>query len=221
MKIRTLIVFVACFICFYSSKAQIDSTKSSLYLKCANEILISYPKDIDTTKITFEYKGGKVINSSVSKIILLPVSINSTLCVLYKGKELFAKKYNTKLVPKPEIKCVLTKDKFPRRLRVEIEPDEGFLKKCPLDARYAIGFTATLVKDNDVIINELFTERKTQLTQQEWFEIREIFRKHPKANWRIIVYKFTPRQTNFQGSVHYICYNAIYSYQYTLESFER
>ncbi|WP_291723962.1 GldM family protein [Bernardetia sp.] len=221
MKIRTLIVFVAYFAYSHFVNAQIDSTKTSLYLKCANEILISYPKDIDTTKITFEVEGGKVINNSVSKIIIIPTSAKSTLYVLYNGKELFRQKYHVKLVPKPEIKCVLTKDKFPKRLRIDIEPDKDFLKNCPLDSRYSIDFTAILVRDNEVVISELFTEKKQQLTQQEWFTIRELFKQNPTAKWKIIIERFTPKQMNFRGSIHYTCYPAIHSYDYGIESFER
>ncbi|WP_338812943.1 hypothetical protein V9L05_16520 [Bernardetia sp. Wsw4-3y2] len=222
MNIKIFIIFfLSYFVCSHFVTAQIDSTKRSLYLKCANEVIINYPKDIDTTKITFEVKGGGIIINSVSKIILIPHSAKSTLQVLYNGKELFSRKYNVKLVPAPEINCILTKDKFPRRLRVDVIPDKNFLKNCPLDARYSIEFTSILVKNNEVVMNDLFTEKKQQLTQQEWFAIRELFKQDPTANWRIIIDRFTPKQMNFEGRIHYICYPAIYRFDYTLESFER
>ncbi|WP_338764245.1 hypothetical protein WAF17_21330 [Bernardetia sp. ABR2-2B] len=221
MNIKILIIFLFTCFSFCFAKAQIDSTKTSLYLQCANEIFINYPKDIDTTKITFEVKGGGIIINSVSKIILIPHSAKSTLQVLYNGKELFSRKYNIKIVPKPEIKCIFTKDKFPRRLRVDVIPDKNFLENCPLDARYSIDFTAILVKNNEVVMNDLFTEKKQQLTQQEWFAIRELFKQDPTANWRIIIDRFTPKQMNFTGSIYRMCYPAVYTYDYTLKSFER
>ena len=197
------LLFLICFTSFYSAIAQIDSTKRSLYLKCANEILIHYPKDIDTTKITFEYEKGRLYQIiSVSKIVLIPMSINSTLRVLYNGKELFSRKYGTKLVPAPEIKCILTKDKFPRRLRIDIEPDENFLKNCPLDARYQITYTAHLVNDKEIVIRELFTDKKQQISQQEWFEIRELFKQSPNAKWRIYVEENSKERVNFRDKLN-------------------
>ncbi|WP_338792115.1 hypothetical protein [Bernardetia sp. MNP-M8] len=222
MNIKIFIIFfLSYFVCSHFVTAQIDSTKRSLYLKCANEVIINYPKDIDTTKITFEVKGGGIIINSVSKIILIPHSAKSTLQVLYNGKELFSRKYNVKLVPAPEIKCILTKDKFPRRLRVDVIPDKNFLKNCPLDARYQFTFIAQLYKDRELVVDNLFTDRKQQLTQQEWFEIRELFKKNPTSKWMIVIDRCSLQRMNFEGELEGLCFPAIYRFDYTLESFER
>jgi len=202
--------------------AQIDSTKTHLYLNCANEILINYPKNIDTTKITFEVKGGKIYQIlSKEKIVVVASWTVVNVDVYYKKKLLYNRKYTIRFLSKPRVHCVMTKNKFPSKLRIQVKSmDTDFIKDCPLDAVYTGTFTADLIKDREVVIKGLFTDKKYQLTKQEWIAIRELFKKDPNAKWRIYIEVHSTTRTDYKGEKENATCPPQFSYNYTLRSFE-
>ncbi|WP_375560046.1 hypothetical protein ACE193_20360 [Bernardetia sp. OM2101] len=219
------ILLILTFIFSHSLLAQIDSTKTSLYLKCANEILIHYPKDIDTTKITFEVKGGDIYQLiSKKKIVVVPSSSTLSLDVFYNEKLFSSRKYTIRFVGKPDFIIITDKTdkkKFPRKLRAEIvASDSSFIRNCPLDSHYKISYWVSLSNGKGFRMSNIFTNEKTEIDDKTWLEIKKAVEKEPNADWKIIIEEGGAARQNYKGEWEYGGCGFMRSYHYTLESFE-
>lgn len=226
MDIKIFLLFAVFFSFFYLATAQIDTTKTHLYLQCANEILIDYPKDIDTTKITFEVKGGNIYQIiSKEKIVVVPYSSTLSVDVFYNDELFSSKKYNIRFVGKPDFIIITDKTdkkKFPRKLRAEIvASDSSFIRNCPLDSHYKISYRITLVKDREVVLSDLFTNEKTEIDEKTWLEIKKAVEKEPNADWRMIIEEGGASRQNYKGEWVYGGCHFMRIYHYNLKSFEK
>jgi gliding motility-associated protein GldM len=135
-----------------------SGTVNSLYLKCGNDLKVKVPALGVNYKPSFSVTGGEYQagRNGVGSIIIVPTSASVTLSVSNEGSPLGTKKFNVKMIPKPEIKArglnLKQGGACPRSITIDAIADASFKDQLPNDARYRVtSFTVTLARGRRVV----------------------------------------------------------------------
>jgi hypothetical protein len=178
---------------------------TSLYLKCGNDISFSLAKSMNPDDLSYKISGGKVIiREDFSKIIIVPTHAKVTLDIFYRGEFIKQHIFGVQMIPKPTIKLIpsyKSLKSFPKKIVLYAIPNLDFRDQLPKDARYRVSsFTATLVKNREVIVSDLFTEEITP-TEEAIKKYVEMIKAEPNEKWRLVIEVKGVQRMNFQNEI--------------------
>ncbi|WP_449555738.1 type IX secretion system motor protein PorM/GldM [Hymenobacter translucens] len=137
-----------------------SASVNALYFKCGNKLSVQVPALGAQYQPSFSASGASAIKGSkVGEVTLVPNSKEVTLNVSSGGNAIGSQVFQVRLIPKPEIKCIVggreanEKQGTPitavRNMSLRAIPDASFAAFLPEDARYRVTrYEVTLVRGN-------------------------------------------------------------------------
>jgi gliding motility-associated protein GldM len=135
----------------------------ALYLRCANDLIVSVPALGASYKPSFSGSGGAIIPGQNGEVRIVPTGTQVELVVSNNGSRIGSETFSVKGIPTPTLRFLGgtgaelndrdgVSPNQANRITVRAEPDENFKETNPLDARYKVTeFEVTLARGRNVI----------------------------------------------------------------------
>lgn len=135
----------------------------ALYLRCANDLIVSVPALGASYKPSFSGSGAAIIPGQNGEVRIVPTGTQVELVVSNNGSRIGSETFSVKGIPSPTLRFLGgtgselndrdgVSPNQANRITVKAEPDESFKETNPLDARYKVTeFEVTLARGRNVV----------------------------------------------------------------------